>query len=51
MNKDIDKERFIERVEYKLFGILIFEKIRYFDSSIYSKDKDELTIENKEFMS
>lgn len=49
--KEIDKERFIERTEYKFFGLLFFEKIRYLDSSCYVDDVDKLLFENKVFKS
>lgn len=43
---DIDKERFIEKIEYYLFNHKIFEKIRYFDCSNYTDYKNNLSTEN-----
>lgn len=47
--KEVDKERFIEKVEYRFLGVLLFTKIRYFDSSSYPDDVNNLTMENKVF--
>ena len=47
--KEVDKERFIEKTEYRLFGVVLFEKVRYFDGSSYPDEINNLTIENKVF--